>query len=129
MNHGAHWWKVGCLTLCLLLGLSGLFAAEAEPQPDLCYLNEKFLIRLPFDSLHNIYQTERRGWMGDGVAYSVWQCQDAGALLCELPWRYHRAFQQELFTMVTETLEPPSQYRPLLEQHICYDKSVLIKII
>lgn len=128
MDHGARWWKVGCLALCLLLGVSGAFSAEAEPQPDLCYLNEKFLIRLPFDSLHNLYQTERRGWMGDGIAYSVWQCQGAAALLCELPWRYERAFQQDLFTMVTETLKPPSRYLPLLNQQKAYCYHVWSKL-
>lgn len=120
---------VSCLAVCLLLVVAGQASVQAETQPEACYLNERFLIGLPVEALTCVYQAERCGWMGAGAAYSVWQCQDSTALFYALPWRYGRAFQDQLFDRITEQAVPDGQTLPLLEGQKAYYYHVRSKSI
>lgn len=120
MRTKKRWLAVSCLAVCLLLVMAGHASVQAEMQLEAGYLNERFFIGLPVETLTCVYQAEHRGWMGAGAIYSIWQCQDSAALFHALPWRYGRAFQDQLFDRVTEQAAPDGQVLPLLEGQKAY---------
>lgn len=130
MKSGAHdmitkekkLWLLFFVEAAIILFIIYQITVGLHPKPTLDHLNSNFKVSIPVEQINRLYETNDRGWFGDGDRYSVWQCQDDAPFITQASeWHQGQAFQQDLFTLVKDRLQPDGYFLPReLQQEDCF---------
>ena len=99
-------WVLLLVELCIVFFIGYQLHGAFPKSYSLDRLNDNFGISISTEEMNCLYEKDTQNWVGKGVVYSVWQCQDNASIVTWAKnWEKGKVFQFPLFSYVQENAE------------------------